>query len=154
MGWVKSELYLGMEKYYLPFARRTHCPCDFKRRFWYWYLRYAYQWRHLLRLLISIWKLEKVIRKEVLGGSFDKDNYIEERVWATAKMELRCLFLWFIKRSDKDGKTHYCFMPMVHMVIPWMLFFIKIILTRQRFCLCHCAHSRWWRFRKTMVWRR
>jgi hypothetical protein len=59
----------------------------------------------------------------VLGGSFDKDNYIEERVWATAKMELRCLFLWFIKRSDKDGKTHYCFMPMVHMVIPWMPIF-------------------------------
>jgi oligopeptidase B len=57
----------------------------------------------------------------VLGGSFDKDNYIEERVWATAKMELRCLFLWFIK-TDKDGKTH-CFMPMVHMVIPWMPIF-------------------------------
>jgi oligopeptidase B len=37
----------------------------------------------------------------VLGGSFDKDNYIEERVWATAKMELRCLFLWFIKKVDK-----------------------------------------------------
>jgi oligopeptidase B len=27
------------------------------------------------------------------------------------------------KRSDKDGKTHYCFMPMVHMVIPWMPIF-------------------------------
>jgi hypothetical protein len=39
------------------------------------------------------------------------------------KMELRCLFLWFYKRSDKDGKTHYCFMPMVHMVIPWMPIF-------------------------------
>jgi oligopeptidase B len=40
----------------------------------------------------------------VLGGSFDKDNYIEERVWATAKMELRCLFLWFIKGLIKMGK--------------------------------------------------
>jgi oligopeptidase B len=42
----------------------------------------------------------------VLGGSFDKDNYIEERVWATAKMELRCLFLWwFIKKVEKDGEN-------------------------------------------------
>jgi hypothetical protein len=83
-------------------------------------LRYAYQSMATPASIIdfNMKTREKVIRKEqeVLGGSFDKDNYIEERVWATAKMELRCLFLWFIKGLIKMGKTHYCFMPMVHMV--------------------------------------
>jgi hypothetical protein len=67
---------------------------------------------------------EKEVRKEqVLGGSFDKDNYMEGTCLGYNAMELRCLFLWFIRRSDKDGKNHCCFMPMVHMVIPWMPIF-------------------------------
>jgi oligopeptidase B len=113
-----------MEKeYYLPFESETYTPTsnvDFDD-----ILRYAYQSMATPASIIdfNMKTREKVIRKEqeVLGGSFDKDNYIEERVWA-AKMELRCLFLWFIK-GLKRWENPLCFMPMVHMVIPWMPIF-------------------------------
>jgi protease II len=133
------------EEYYLPFESETYTPTsnvDFDD-----ILRYAYQSMATPASIIdfNMKTREKVIRKEqeVLGGSFDKDNYIEERVWA-AKMELRCLFLWFIKRSEKMGKPIIALCLWFIWSFHGCLFFInKIILTRQRFCLCHCAHSRW-----------
>jgi protease II len=57
-------------------------------------------------------------------GSFDKDNYIEERVWATAKDGTQVpISMVYKKGLIKMGKIHCCFMPMVHMVIPWMPIF-------------------------------
>jgi hypothetical protein len=46
---------------------------------------------------------EKEIKKEqeVLGGKFDKNNYIEERVWARLLMVLKCQFLWFTKVKER-----------------------------------------------------
>jgi oligopeptidase B len=54
---------------------------------------------------------EKEIKKEqeVLGGKFDKNNYIEERVWATAT-DGSANFYGLQKIKKKDGKTHCCFM--------------------------------------------
>jgi hypothetical protein len=90
---------------------------------------------------------EKVIRKEqeVLGGSFDKDNYIEERVWATAKDGTQVpISMVYKKGLIKMGKPIIALCLWFIWSFHGCLFFInKIILTRQRFCLCHCAHSRW-----------
>jgi hypothetical protein len=120
-GLSKTELYLGMEKKsIICLSKETYTAHATSNVDFILILRYAYQSMATPASIIdfNMKTREKVIRKEqeVLGGSFDKDNYIEERVWATAKMELRCLFLWFIKGLIKMGKTHYCFMPMVHMV--------------------------------------
>jgi oligopeptidase B len=49
---------------------------------------------------------EKEIKKEqaVLGGQFDKNNYIEERVWATAKDGIKVpISLVYRKDLKKDG---------------------------------------------------
>jgi oligopeptidase B len=59
----------------------------------------------------------------VLGGKFDKDNYIEERVWATAKDDGTLVPIsWYIEKAERR-ENHYCFMLTVHMVIPWMPIF-------------------------------
>jgi oligopeptidase B len=50
---------------------------------------------------------EKEIKKEqeVLGGKFDKNNYIEERVWATATDGTKVPISMVYKGLKKDGKT-------------------------------------------------
>jgi oligopeptidase B len=96
------------EEYYLPFESETYTAhatsnVDFDTDI----LRYAYQSMATPASIIdfNMKTREKVIRKEqeVLGGSF-KDNYIEERVWATAKDGTQVPISMVYKRSDKDGK--------------------------------------------------
>ena len=51
---------------------------------------------------------EKEVKKEqqVLGGKFDKNNYIEERVWATATDGTKVpISLVYRKGLKKDGKN-------------------------------------------------
>jgi oligopeptidase B len=47
---------------------------------------------------------EKVVLKEqqVLGGKFDKNNYIEERVWATAQDGTKTDLYGLPKRYGKE----------------------------------------------------
>jgi hypothetical protein len=59
----------------------------------------------------------------VLGGSFDKDNYIGTCLGYRKDGTQVPISMVYKKGLIKDGKTHYCFMPMVHMVIPWMPIF-------------------------------
>ena len=78
------------EEYYLPFDIETYTAAtatnpDFETDI----LRYSYQSMATPSSVIdfNMKTMEKVVLKEqeVLGGKFDKDNYIEERIWATAK---------------------------------------------------------------------
>lgn len=80
----------GDMEYFLPFESETYTAyttanVDFDTDI----LRYGYQSMATPSSLIdfNMKTKEKEVKKEqeVLGGSFDKNNYIEERVWATAK---------------------------------------------------------------------
>lgn len=83
MSWDRKE------EYYLPFGSETYTAftstnVDFETEI----LRYGYQSMATPSSIIdfNMRTKEKEVKKEqaVLGGTFDKDNYIEERVWATA----------------------------------------------------------------------
>lgn len=78
------------EEYYLPFDIETYTAGtaanpDFDTDI----LRYSYQSMATPSSVIdfNMKTKEKTVLKEqeVLGGKFDKDNYTEERIWATAK---------------------------------------------------------------------
>jgi len=78
------------EEYYLPFEIETYTAGtstnpDFDTDI----LRYSYQSLAVPSSVIdfNMKTKEKVVLKEqeVLGGKFDKNNYVEERIWATAK---------------------------------------------------------------------
>lgn len=79
----------GSVEYYLPFESETYTAytstnVDFETEI----LRYGYQSMATPSSIIdfNMRTKEKVVQKEqtVLGGKFDKNNYTEERVWATA----------------------------------------------------------------------
>jgi len=80
----------GKGEYYLPFDIETYTAGtstnpDFDTEI----LRYSYQSMATPSSVIdfNMKTKEKTVLKEqeVLGGKFDKNNYVEERVWATAK---------------------------------------------------------------------
>lgn len=80
----------GVGEYYLPFESETYTVhptsnVDFDTDI----LRYAYQSMVTPASIIdfNMRTKDKVVKKEqeVLGGKFDKNNYIEERLWAKAK---------------------------------------------------------------------
>jgi oligopeptidase B len=80
----------GIAEYYLPFESETYTVhptsnVDFDTDI----LRYAYQSMATPASIIdfNMKTKDKEIKKEqeVLGGKFDKNNYTEERLWATAK---------------------------------------------------------------------
>jgi oligopeptidase B len=80
----------GSEAYYLPFDSETYTAytttnVDFETSL----LRYSYQSMNTPASVIEFdmkTKTKQVLKEQVvLGGQFDKANYTEERVWATAK---------------------------------------------------------------------
>lgn len=80
----------GSNNYYLPFDSETYTANvganpDFNTEI----LRYSYNSMTTPSSVIdfNMSTKEKEVKKEqeVLGGKFDKENYIEERVWATAE---------------------------------------------------------------------
>lgn len=80
----------GTEDYYLPFDNETYMAFasanpDFDTP----WLRYTYTslTTPVSTIDFNMVTREKIVRKEqeVLGGNFDKKNYISERVWATAE---------------------------------------------------------------------
>ncbi|MQP23466.1 prolyl oligopeptidase family serine peptidase [Flavobacterium sp. LMO8] len=79
----------GKGEYYLPFESETYTAytttnVDFNTEI----LRYGYQSMATPSSVIDFnmsTQEKKVLKEqEVLGGKFDKNNYVEERVWATA----------------------------------------------------------------------
>ena len=101
----------GAGEYYLPFGSETYnayttTNVDFDTDI----LRYSYQSLATPSSVVNfnMKTKEKEIKKEqeVLGGKFDKNNYIEERVWATATDGTKVpISLVYRKGLKKDGKN-------------------------------------------------
>jgi oligopeptidase B len=101
----------GEEEYYLPFDIETYTAdtmtnLDFDTAI----LRYSYQSMATPSSVIdfNMKTKTKEIKKEqeVLGGKFDKNNYTEERVWATATDGTRIpLSIVYKKGIIKNGKN-------------------------------------------------
>ncbi|MFM9825345.1 S9 family peptidase [Flavobacterium sp.] len=103
--------WIGKEEYYLPFDSETYTAyttsnVDFDTDI----LRYSYQSMKTPSSVIDFNMKTKVkeVKKEqqVLGGEFDKENYIEERIWATAKDGTKIpISMVYRKGLIKDGKN-------------------------------------------------
>ncbi|WP_245224724.1 S9 family peptidase [Pseudozobellia sp. WGM2] len=87
---IKIVRWNGDESYYLPFDSETYTAGvsrnpDFDTDI----LRYAYNSMVTPNSVIDfdMGTREKTVKKEqeVLGGNFDKENYVEKRLWATAR---------------------------------------------------------------------
>ncbi|MDI6049634.1 S9 family peptidase [Flavobacterium sp. XS2P24] len=101
----------GAGEYYLPFGSETYnayttTNVDFDTDI----LRYSYQSLATPSSVIdfNMKTKEKEIKKEqeVIGGKFDKNNYIEERVWATATDGTKVpISLVYRKGLKKDGNN-------------------------------------------------
>ena len=108
---IKIIPWNGDEAYYLSFESETYTACastnvDFDTDI----LRYSYQSLATPSSVIdfNMKTKEKVVLKEqqVLGGKFDKNNYKEERVWATARDGVKVpISLVYKKELLKDGKN-------------------------------------------------
>jgi len=101
----------GKGEYYLPFESETYTANistnpDFDTQV----LRYSYQSMGTPSSVIDfdMKTTEKEVKKEqqVLGGKFDKKNYTEERVWATAEDGTKIpISMVYRKDLKKDGKN-------------------------------------------------
>ena len=101
----------GAGEYYLPFGSETYnayttTNVDFDTDV----LRYSYQSLATPSSVIdfNMTTKEKEIKKEqqVLGGKFDKKNYIEERIWAAATDGTKVpISIVYRKELKKDGKN-------------------------------------------------
>ncbi|NDI98882.1 S9 family peptidase [Flavobacterium sp. LaA7.5] len=99
------------EEYYLPFESETYTAGtsanpDFNTDI----LRYSYQSLATPSSVIdfNMKTQEKTVMKEqeVLGGKFDKNNYTEERVWATAEDGTKVpISMVYRKGIEKDGNN-------------------------------------------------
>lgn len=103
----------GKGEYYLPFDSETYTAGtstnpDFDTEI----LRYSYQSLAVPSSVIdfNMKTKEKTILKEqeVLGGKFDKNNYTEERVWATAHDGTKVpISIVYRKGIKKDGNNPF-----------------------------------------------
>ncbi|WP_281336321.1 S9 family peptidase [Flavobacterium eburneipallidum] len=101
----------GEGEYYLPFESETYTAytstnVDFDTDV----LRYSYQSMTTPSSIIdfNMKTKTKEIKKEqqVLGGKFDKNNYLEERIWATAEDGTKIpISVVYKKGLKKDGKS-------------------------------------------------
>ena len=101
----------GEGEYYLPFESETYTAytstnVDFDTDI----LRYGYQSMATPSSIIdfNMKTKEKIVMKEqeVLGNKFDKNNYIEERIWATATDGTKVpISMVYRKELKKDGSN-------------------------------------------------
>ncbi|WP_026715108.1 S9 family peptidase [Flavobacterium daejeonense] len=108
---IRIRSWDGKEEYYLPFGSETYTAftstnVDFETEI----LRYSYQSLATPSSIIdfNMRTKEKEIKKEqeVLGGAFDKNNYKEERLWATAKDGTKVpISMVYRKEVEKNGQN-------------------------------------------------
>ncbi|WP_316634093.1 S9 family peptidase [uncultured Flavobacterium sp.] len=101
----------GEADYYLPFGSETYnafttTNIDFDTDV----LRYSYQSLATPSSIIDFnmtSKTKEILKEQqVLGGKFDKENYIEERVWATARDGVKVPISMIYKKGlEKNGKN-------------------------------------------------
>lgn len=101
----------GEADYYLPFGSETYnayttTNIDFDTDV----LRYSYQSLATPSSVIDFnmkTKTKEILKEQqVLGGKFDKENYIEERVWATARDGVKVpISMIYRKGLQKNGKN-------------------------------------------------
>lgn len=101
----------GEPDYYLPFGSETYnayttTNIDFDTDV----LRYSYQSLATPSSVIDFnmtTKIKEILKEQqVLGGKFDKENYIEERVWATARDGVKVpISMIYRKGLKKNGKN-------------------------------------------------
>ncbi|MBS7253170.1 S9 family peptidase [Flavobacterium branchiicola] len=106
MPWNKEE-----EDYYLPFGSETYSAftttnIDFDTDI----LRYSYQSLATPSSVIDFnmkTKAKEILKEQqVLGGKFDKENYVEERVWATARDGVKVpISMIYRKGLERNGKN-------------------------------------------------
>lgn len=108
----------GSGDYYLPFSSETYtCYTTSNVDFDTDVLRYGYQSMATPSSVIdfNMKTKEKTVLKEqaVLGGKFDKNNYIEERIWATAtdgtKIPMSVVYRKDIKKDGKNPLLQYAY---------------------------------------------
>ena len=106
---IKIIRWDGSEEYYLPFDSETYTAGvsrnpDFNTVM----LRYGYNSMTTPSSVIdfNMRTQEKEVKKEqeVLGGKFDKDNYIEKRIWATARDGVNIPMSIVYHKDTKLGK--------------------------------------------------
>ncbi|WP_299311989.1 S9 family peptidase [uncultured Aquimarina sp.] len=108
----------GTDDYYLPFDNETYTAyvstnVDFDTKI----LRYAYNSLTTPNSVIDfdMNTREKEVKKEqeVLGGNFDKNNYISERVWGTAidgtKVPISLVYKKNIKKDGTNPLLQYAY---------------------------------------------
>jgi oligopeptidase B len=108
---IRIKPWSGEGEYYLPFECETYTAytgtnVDFDTDI----LRYSYQSMTTPSSVIdfNMKTKSKEIKKEqqVLGGKFDKNNYSEERIWATAKDGTKVpISMVYRKGLKKEGKN-------------------------------------------------
>ena len=108
---IRIMSWSGKGEYYLPFDSETYMAytttnLDFDTEV----LRYGYQSLATPASVIdfNMKAKEKTVLKEqeVLGGKFDKKNYKEERIWATAKDGTKVpISMIYRKEITKNGKN-------------------------------------------------
>lgn len=101
------------ESYYLPFESETYTAytttnVDFDTEI----LRFGYQSLTTPSSVMDFnmkTKEKKVLKEqEVLGGKFDKNNYVEERIWATAEDGTKLpISMVYKKGMKKDGNNPF-----------------------------------------------
>jgi oligopeptidase B len=101
----------GEPDYYLPFGSETYnayttTNIDFDTDI----LRYSYQSLGTPSSVIDFnmkAKTKEILKEQqVLGGKFDKENYIEERIWATARDGVKIpISMIYRKGLHKNGKN-------------------------------------------------
>ncbi|MFD0976942.1 S9 family peptidase [Salinimicrobium gaetbulicola] len=108
---IRVSRWDGTESYFLPFDNETYTAYtstnpDFDTPL----LRYTYNSLGTPTQVVdfNMKTKEKDVKKEqeVLGGKFNKDNYVSERIWATAKDGTKVpMTLVHRKGLKKDGKN-------------------------------------------------
>lgn len=117
----------GTEDYHLPFASETYTAGtgsnpDFDTEF----LRYVYNSMTTPTSVIdfNMRTKEKFVKKEqeVLDPNFDKENYVSERLWATArdgvKVPISLVYKKGIERNGKNPLLQYGYGSYGHTVSP------------------------------------
>lgn len=125
---IQIRPWSGAEAYYLPFESETYTAYtttnpDFDTEL----LRFAYQSLATPSSVIdfNMRTQEKTILKEqeVLGGKFDKNNYQEERVWATAgdgtKVPISLVYRKGVKKDGKNPLLQYAYGSYGSSMDPW-----------------------------------